>query len=503
MQNRHVWYSRLWRPAFFVACIGVATKVFQALAGVLLAWRVGAGGQTDAYMLAKSIPIGLYLIVDSLLYNSLVPLLRRHRHAPDFFNAFALGALTLSTLGSILIALFAPAWIALLGPGLQGSTRQLAIILLRIAAPSVILAAMASLLKALNAAQGRYLLASLDGFFLSGLLVLVLSGNLSGNVLLLIAVLPMAFLLLLALQYSAARRDLAWAAPAFGASHWRETILLLLPLTGINVLQQLNLWVMNGIVSLGEAGGISCLNYSYSIAQIPVGVVDLVLFSTIFPLSAALAAADDHAALQRVFNEVTRLLLWLTLPLLGWLLLERNALVSLILQRGRFDSIDHARVVWILCGYALALPFWTLEALGCRTLFALQQPGGYFKILTLRVLLNAGLAVVLYHCIGELGVSMAFAIAHAFGAIRTLRSVRVQLGAATGTQNMNYFQAFAAISATFLGGLAVYLLRCLGCTGTDWHSIVLRSVASGGVVLAVYFLGTRYASRYREQHKNT
>ena len=49
------WHKAWLRPVLFIAIIAVLSKVGQAVAGILIADKFGAGRLTDAYMLAKSV----------------------------------------------------------------------------------------------------------------------------------------------------------------------------------------------------------------------------------------------------------------------------------------------------------------------------------------------------------------------------------------------------------------------------------------------------------------
>ncbi|NIA15194.1 MAG: oligosaccharide flippase family protein [Nitrospiraceae bacterium] len=416
------WYESLIRPIALIAVIGVLSKLFQAVAAILVAHKLGAGVSTDAYLLAKSIPIGAYLIVDSLLYNSFVPMYRRQdassRAAQRFLGALSYYCFALAILAAAGLAFAAPAVLRVLGPGSSPDTIRLATSLCRLMSLAVLGAIPASLLKSLNVCRGRYFLASLDAFVMHATMIAaLLFAPIEWDIWPVAAALPAAFALLCALQVFAARNDLAPLRPARAAPHFAEMGGLIVPLVAVNAMQQLNALFMNGAASFVGKGAISCMIYSYNIAQIPVSMLDLILLSALFPFSARLAAQGDMRTFRTAYVTVNRLLVLILIPVGVWIALVRRDLVELVLQHGRFDAQAAEATSASLIGHALAVAPWALETFAYRSLFALKRHWRALHIIALRVVVNVLLCVVLVPRLGLLGVSMAFAFSYTVAAI--------------------------------------------------------------------------------------
>lgn len=429
------WYEPLIRPITFIAMIGVLSKLFQAIAAILVAHKLGAGVSTDAYLLAKSIPVGVYLIADSLLYNSFVPMYRRRdassRDAQRFLGALSYYCFALAVLAAAALAFAAPAVLRVLGPGSSPETIRLATSLCRLMSLAVLGAIPASLLKSLNVCRGRYFLASLDAFVMHAtMIVVLLFAPIEWDIWPVAAALPAAFALLCALQVFAARKDLAPLRPARAATHFAEMGGLLLPLLAVNALQQLNALYMTGAASFVGKGAISCMIYSYNIGQIPVSMLDLILLSALFPFSARLSANGDMRTFRTAYATVTRLLVLILIPATVWIVLVRRELVELVLQHGRFDARAAEATSVCLIGHALAIAPWALETFAYRSLFALKRHWRALHIIVLRVGVNVLLCIVLVPRLGLLGVSMAFALSYTFAAIAGAWAVSRALGGA-------------------------------------------------------------------------
>ena len=482
----------LFRSAAIVGALGAVARFAGAAAGILLAYRFGAGHDTDAYLLAKVIPVGVYLILDSVLYNTLVPLFRRAPDPASFFRHSVLFALGTGMALACAAGLGAAPLIGLLAPGADPATQAQAVALLQLAAWAILFAVPASCLKAWNASRDRYVAASLDGGIISGLLLatLLLSPRDAG-VLPITAALPAAFVALLAVQAWLARTALLAPAPRTGRSDfpWRAFRRPVPPLLALNAAQQAQVWVAVMLAAGFGAGSVSQMHYSYGIAQIPVGIIDLVLFSTLFPFAAGLAARDDRARLAQTFRAATTALILFCVPLALWVTLSRQVIVDALLLRGLFDVDAGRQTAALLLGHAIALPGWCLEALGCRMLFALDRHARYLGIVLFRLAVFLLLSAVLLPVFGLPGLSLSFAGAFTASGLlavfvvgRALRPAGIPGRGALRRPGMVLVAAAAAIIAAHWA--CGVLLPRLGLE----HAVALlavRGALAGGVLAGV------------------
>jgi len=473
----------LWRPALWVGLIAVSGKILSALGGIFLAYRFGAGQATDAYLLAKSIPIGVYLILDSVVYNTFVPLLRRPVQRDALFRTL----LILFFFGAAAAAagayFGAAQLIALLARGADAATQAEAVRLQQITAWAILYAVPASCLKAWNACQARYVAAALDGFILSGLLLLTLVAvpDYMGVTPIAIA-LPAAFVLLLAIQAGLGRAALRLRPrAALSELPGRYLARIMAPLVLLNGAQQVQVLLVVALAAFQGRGAVSQVNYSYAIAQIPVGVLDLILFSTFFPFAAQLAANRQLGALLRTFHGAAMALLLLSLPAALWVLILRAELVETLLARGSFSAADARVTAALLFGHALAIPAWVLEALGCRVLFALGLHRHYLGAVAVRLLFFMLLAPVCLSWLGLPGLSIAFAGSFVAGAGAAAWAVRralppLALHARGGPARAGALLLATAVAAAAVTGSARWFLADFGAVYPLAGSAILVAI---------------------------
>ncbi len=491
------WYASILRPAALIGAIGVASKLLQAAVAVLVAYKLGAGIATDAYFIAKSLPIAVYLVADSLLYNSFVPLYRRPGGDAEPGSRL-LGALTSYAAGAaILVAggliAAAPMIPRLLAPGSTAATAALAVDLSRLTALALLAAIPASLLKALNVCHGRYVLASLDALVMHTVLIAALVlGPSAWGVWPVAAALPVAFAVLAGLQVIAGRHDLARPRLGVPRAEFLDFGALVTPLLAVNAVQQVNALIMNGAASFTGTGAISHMTYSYNLAQAPVSVADLVLMSAFFPFAARLAAEHDKDTFRMAFGSALRLLVAGLVPFTVWLLFARHEIVRVALRHGRFGGPDAAATAQCLIGHALAIAPWAVETLSYRSLFALRRHWRAFQVIALRVAANAALCVVLVPLFGLPGVSLAFAVSYALAAALGVWFVRREiLGEAsnTGARPTRPWLVSTAVAAAATGACCIGIRHAMPVPATFWRAAGYL-LASGGVcagmVLVLY-----------------
>jgi putative peptidoglycan lipid II flippase len=486
-------YRRLLTAAGMVAVLGIAAKGLQAGAGILMAHRLGADAATDAYFLAKILPVGAYLALDGIIYNAVIPVYRgsaaKQERGP-FLGALVSGTVLAGGCMMLFVGLGAPYWMAWIAPGASAETIGQAVALARLMCLGTAALLPASMLKAVNACHGRYVLAALDGLFLSGALCFALAmGPSEWGLWPAAAAFPAASAMLLAVQMVFARHDFRPTIPSRGNTILSHVLPLLMPLAAFNVLHQVNMLAMNAFLSQAGPGAITWMNFSYNLGQIPVNVIDLVLLSTLLPFGAALAHQGDMAAFRRAYGHVMRLL-WLVLPPLSlWILLERHALVDVVLRHGRFDGLAARGTTACMLGIAVAITPWTCEVFVSRCLFALRQHRLYAKVVLGRVCLNVLLCALLVGRWGGGGVAMAFAASHIFGAAAATWCLRRHLGSTPQTD-----ASTAAWPLTVLGlgsvGAVLLALRPMAEAWSAFPGLLatgLSTVLTMGLVYGVAY----------------
>jgi putative peptidoglycan lipid II flippase len=391
---------RIARAVASVALFVVIAKLCAAAKEMAVAWRYGVSGTVDAYQLAMTLVQWLPMMLFTMAYAVLVPLLVRTRHDPtDQYQRFLgeLNGMALA-LGVVLIGFGALAWpyaIDLLASGLADATRELAWSMTRQLLPVSAFVLFVGLFSIRLQARERHvntLLESLPPLTLVPMLVFWPAGGTAGTPLI------WGTLLGMALQIG----FLAWFAKVadgcLGLPDWR-------PLAP----QWTEVWRALRFLAFGQVAmgfiepidqftaarlgdhSIATLGYANRILALLMSLGSIAVARAVLPILSEALVRDSHArgralALRWTWSigavgVITALAAWLLMP----------SLVALLFQRGAFGAEDTLMVASVARWALLQLPFF----LGGMVLLQLLTAMGRFREIAAVALLNLGIKLVL------------------------------------------------------------------------------------------------------------
>ncbi len=406
------------RGAAAVAGVAVATKALGFLEKVALAYYFGTDARVDAYFVATSVPILLFLWIRELIEPPFLPLfvqkLEDGREAQGW-RLFSLVGLALALLAGAcaLAARFASEpLVASLAPGFDGESMAMTGRLLRLLAPAALFLSLSSITYITLNAYGRFLLPASGDLALKAapLLCCILFVSQLG-----IQALALGYLVgaiarlgihalglrgklgMLALPTAEDRADLV----RFG---W-----LVLPLVLGSGFAQISELADNHFSSLIGAGGVAVKSYARKIRDVPLEIVGYSLSVVLFPYFAHRAAALGGEWL-RVLARCLRGLALFFSALGVVLFVLREPLVSLILERGAFDREAREATAGVLAMYSLGMSAFALEGVLVLLFFALKDTLTPVTVGILGVLLHIALCALLIGPLGVGGVALALTV---------------------------------------------------------------------------------------------
>ncbi|MET9803366.1 lipid II flippase MurJ [Streptomyces sp. NPDC006368] len=394
------------RAALLTAALTAAGAVLGLVRDQLLAHTFGAGTDTDAFLVAWTVPeFAATLLIEDAMALILVPafssaLARRQAAAgEDPVRALVRATLPKAVLGmgvaAGLLVLAAPWLVPLLAPGLP--QQRLAVDCTRLTATCVLTFTLAGYCSAALRAHGRFLPpAAINVAYNTGIITAVVllgarwgvraaaAGVAAGGALMVLVQAPSLWRRLRARRTV---RGLGAPRSRSGGRTGGLVVALLAPVIVFTVTRQSQVLVERFLAAPLPAGAISHLNYAQKVAQLPM-VLSLMMCTVTFPVVArAMAAGDTHTARRRAERD---LLLAGVIVLAGAATVVAAApqIVELLFQRGAFDRTDTAATAAVMRVYALGLLGHTLVSALVRCYFSASAPLWYPA-----VVMAAGVAV--------------------------------------------------------------------------------------------------------------
>lgn len=460
----------------------VVSRCLVAVAGfvvtVIIAARFGADVETDAYFVARLIPVGLWIALGNALNVSFIPAYKRTltedgkgaaaRLASDFLNLILWISLALA----LAYIFFADRIIPVLAPGFPADTQRLAVTLAQIMACAMVFLGLYGVLDSILNAGHRYILSALGSLWrpigaLVGVLILadfwqmpgVAIGVLVGAALQFVTVVP-------GMKGKLARKFISvdLRNPRLKEALKRLAIVLLVVGTG-----QINYIVDRAIASLAGEGAVSVFGFGSALISVFPLLVAMPVYKVLYPEMLHLVAAADREKLRELFSWNLFLVALITFPITAAFICFSIPATELAFQHGRFSAVAVAQTATVIMFLSTTL-YPTISCILATYYFlATNRARLLLYLMVLSILLNAGTGYVLMLIMGVAGVALSSSL----GAMVRLGIILVFLGKAIGglggarlISPLAKVAVAAALTGTTLHFAARWLVTVINSSGT-------------------------------------
>jgi putative peptidoglycan lipid II flippase len=411
-----------------IATVGgytMASRVLGFARDILIASVLGAGFVSDAFFVAFKLPnFFRRLFAEGAFNAAFVPmfagvLTAEGRDAARRFAGEALSVMVVTVFVFVSVLQMAmPLAMFGLAPGFAATpeTFDLAVELTQITFPYLLFISLVSLMGGVLNSLGRFAAAAATPILLNVTLI--------------------AALLLLAPRMETAGHALAWGVAAAGLVQFlwlatalaragmslrltwprltprvRELLWLMLPgVIGAGVVQ-INLLADLIIASFLPPGSISFLYFADRVNQLPLGVIGVAIGTALLPALARNVAAGETDAAHHSQNRALEVALLFTVPAALALIVIAMPVISVLFERGAFDTGDSRATALALMAYAAGLPAYVLIKVLTPGYFARKDTATPVRIAALSVAVNIVLNLVLMVPLQHVGLALATAIA--------------------------------------------------------------------------------------------
>jgi putative peptidoglycan lipid II flippase len=410
------------RRVAFDSAVVTALNVLGQLASFVLfagiAALFGANWQTDAFFLALTIPALFVGAAVNAITSVFIPVLGEHRvRYPETFGSLVgstlLAVIGLAVLATVLLVLVTPLLLRGSSGGLSDAARNLALQHTLVLAPMVVTqTAIAVLAAVYNSAQQFALPAAAVVLRYASTLLLVWLLQPSLGVLSLSAAFTLGTLLNLALLI------VFWPRLAVTVTLARRldpqltgALRLALPLIAGTAALQLGVVISRLLAAQLPEGSVSVLDYATRISSAVMEVLTSGIFLVTLADWTQLVAQDRRDILRIRLRQTIQMVLFLVTPIMAVLLVLREPLIALLLQRGAFDASLVAVTASILALLLLAIPVDVVGRTYVRLFLVWRETTILGALAILRLVTMIVLAVALMPAMGVFGIALADSIA--------------------------------------------------------------------------------------------
>ncbi|MFO7635444.1 MAG: murein biosynthesis integral membrane protein MurJ [Caldilinea sp.] len=499
---------RMAGAALLVMLFFVLSRLSGLAREIIIGARFGTSAEYDAYLAAFRIPDLLFqLAAGGALGSAFIPVFAGYWLKHDKGVAWLLFSRMLNLVSLVLIVLSAgaaffaePIVRVVLAPGFTPEQQMLTASLMRLMLfGTVVFGASGLIMGALNATQhflapaaapvlynvaiivAAYALAPVYGVY--GLVVGVVAGSAAH----LLVQLPV--LMRKGYRY---RPSISFTDPAV-----RKVALLMGPRVLGLFFVQLHFLVNTILASRLGAGALSALNYAWLLMLLPHGIIAQGIATVVFPTFSAQTAAGQIDAFRHTFERSLRVVVFLVAPSAVLLLVLRRPTISILLERGAFNTESMILVAYGLQFYVIGLLFHSMLEIIVRGFYALQDTWTPVFIGVLAMIGNIVLSFMFVGLLSFGGLALANSVATLVETVLLLWLFSRRLPAGLGWRSLlpALFKTLTAAAAmgmvVWAWGQWVYVNVYIGdaiAIDDDWLTVLIGAPLALLVYALVHWL---------------
>ncbi len=410
----------LYRSGFFVALVSLLSKGLGYLREIVLAYYFGTGAVVDAFRIAlTAVLLPVNVIAGSGLQNSFIPVFqtllakKRRRLAWLFANQLFFMLIVLGLVIFVLEYFFAERWVYLLAPGFNAEQARHAVFFTRIMSFSVPLMTACSVAFVLNCFY-IFRIPSLrpvvqNVFLLAGVLLTVYRDRF----VFMGIMFPIAYVVFFLMLAGSLKNYWEFRfTPAIKRSLavWSEFVPVWLPLLGMVLVAQLNVYVDRVIGSLLAEGSVAALEYSRFLVETPGITIGMGFMSVFLPYFSELSARDDTIRLRRDIEQMLILSVYIMLPVSLVLFICGEEVIRLVYGYGKFGDASVALTAGALRGYSIGTWAYFLYIPISKYYQAVKRNVLLLVCFTISLAVNLALNLMLYKRYGIWGIALATSV---------------------------------------------------------------------------------------------
>ena len=496
------------RHAAQVAAGILLTRVLGYVRQRAIAYYIGNGWAADALSVAQRISnIIRNLLSEGTLSASFVPVYaalnaRADKTAARALAGTILGLLLLATgVFAVIGIAFAPALTTVVGAGLTGPSRALAVSLMRLLFPmSGLMVISAWCLGVLNTHQRFFLPYAAPAVWnIAGIAALVAAGTwmvspgLPAAVVLTRLSLALAWgtvagsVLQVGVQLPACWRALHGLPVRWnlGAEGVRDVLVAWVPVVLGAGVAQISGWIDTLLGTFAGEGGASSLQYAQLLQVLPISLFGTSVAAVSLPDLArdAQGGTPNEQLRARIAVGFRRIVFFVLPSSLAFVVLA-PVIVRPLFQTGRFGAADTDLVGGVLAAYGVGLLGQACVKLFQSAFYALRDTKTPVKIASASLALSSVLAYVLMRRFGPAGIALGSSLGATVNVVFHLRDLDARVGTILGPTEWRAFATSLGVSGA-AAGLALGAVRLAAGSG----AVVTAAVALA-IFAAVYFAGT-------------
>ena len=465
------------KAAWLIALVTIASKFMGFVRDMVVANFYGATLVSDAYFYALQIPSLAIIILGGVggpfhsaavaVFSKLIP---NFDSKPDetvnkLYNTFLTVSFIFFAACAILGFFFADKVMGIIISAGAPELVTLASEHFRIMSPIILIGGIIGIYYGLLICHKQYILPNLSPMILSTVVIIVISlvhNDKTGIVL--AAATTLGAICQLAVQFPKIRQIGYRIKPNFDIKNpqFKNICELLFPAILSSTIGQISIYIDMFFASTLKEGAWTSVVFANRIFQFPVGILVTAFLVPLFPIFSRLAGEGDSEGIKTYFNKGVGVLFFVGIPMFILILLLAKDGISLIFERGAFNSNAVVMVSEALCYLSISILPYVFRDSITRVYYAFNDSKTPFIIAMSSIGLKATLnwLLILKLDMGIAGITLSTSFITLFNATFLGLFIHKKI-------KLDYKSLFINLAKMTAAGIITFLAGWLVCISFD------------------------------------
>ena len=480
------------KTTLMLMVITIISKVLGLVRELVLGGIYGTTLYSDAYIVAMNIPGTLFSLIGIALSTTFIPLYYENNNSIEESNKFVNNIFNITLVLSIILVLFVLLFtgsiVKIFAVGFKEDTFKLTVEFTKIMILGSLFMGTSSILTSFLQAKEDFIISGLVGIPFN--IIIIISIVLSSKVSLLLLPIGTVIAMLSRLLFQMPRAFRYGYRYKFTIGLKEDYIKKVIWLVGpvfIGVaVNQINTMVDRTLASTLLEGSVSALNYSNRLNSFVMGLFIMSIGTVIYPILSKMSAdSDKEEFIKTVYNSVNSVIL-LVIPISVGAIVLSTPIVSLLFERGAFDSNATNMTATALVFYSIGMVGFGLRDILGKVFYSLQDTKTPMINGAMAMGLNIVLNLILVRFMGHAGLAFATSISAIICIFLLFNSLKNKIGY-FGQDKIIKTTIKSLISAIVMG-LVTYLMynKLANMLGIGFIQEAIALFVSIGIGAIVY-----------------
>lgn len=457
------------KAAWLIAVVTIASKLIGFIRDMVVANFYGATLVSDAYFYALQIPSLAIIILGGVggpFHSAAVAVFSKLVGADDkpdeivnkLYNTFLTCAFIFFALLAVAGFFFADKIMGLIISAGTPELVQLATTHFKIMSPIILIGGVIGIYYGLLIVHKQFILPNLSPMILS--LVVIISISLAHNDnsgFVLAAATTLGAICQILIQFPKLRQIGYRIKPNLDIKNnpqFKNICELLFPAILSSTIGQIGIYIDMFFASNLVLGAWTAVVFANRIFQFPVGILVTAFLVPLFPIFSRLAGEGNEDSIRTYFNKGVGVLLFAAIPMIILILLLAKDGISLVFERGAFDSNAVIMVSEALCFLSFSILPYVFRDSITRVYYAYNDSKTPFVIATSAILLKAFLnwLLILKLNMGIAGITLSTSFVTLFNATMLGLFIHKRIKLDYKSLFINFWKMVLAGVLTFISG---------------------------------------------------